>query len=62
MKFVQKFVLLSEKRTRKTLSTCQNKTTVINVLIFNKLVDFQNFFLSFLTFKLFTNIKSLSKS
>ena len=46
----KKFVLLSEKRIRKTLSTCQKKTTVINVLIFNKLVDFQNCFLTFFNF------------
>ena len=57
----KKFVLLSEKKIRKTLSTCQKKTAVINVLIFNKL-DFQNCFLPFLTLKLYTNIKSLSKS
>ena len=49
------------KKDQKTLSTCQKKTAVINVLIFNKL-DFQNCFLPFLTLKLYTNIKSLSKS
>ena len=58
----KKFVLLSEKKISKTLSSCQKKTTGINVLIFNKLVDFQNCFLTFSTFKLFTNIKRLSKS
>ena len=50
-----------KKRIRKTHSTCQNKATVIKVFIFNKL-DFQNCFLTFLTLKLCTNIKNLSKS
>ena len=38
----------------------KRKTTVINVLIFNKLVDFQDCFLTFLTF--YEHYKSLSKS
>ena len=59
--FVQKVCFPFGKKIRKTLSTCQKKTAVINVLIFNKL-DFQNCFLPFLTLKLYTNIKSLSKS
>ena len=36
------------------------KTSVIDVLIFNKL-DCQNCYLTFLTFKLYTHIKSLPK-
>ena len=59
--FVQKVCFAFGKKIRKTLSTCQKKTAVINVLIFNKL-DFQNCFLPFLTLNLNTNIKSLSKS
>ena len=37
IKFGQKVCFALEKRIRKTISTCQKKTTVINVLIFNKL-------------------------
>ena len=51
----KKFVLLLEKRIRKILSTCQKRTAVINVFIFNKL-DFQNWLLTILTLKLFIRI------
>ena len=37
IKFGQKVCFALEKRIRKTISTCQKKTTVINVLISNKL-------------------------
>ena len=41
----KKFVFLSVKRIRKTLSTCQKKTTVIDVFSLNE-VDFENCFLT----------------
>ena len=59
MKVHKGLFCFQKKRIRKTLSTCQKKTTKIKVFL-----DFWNIvFLLFLTLELCTNIKSLiSKS